>query len=682
MTDLGVPPRALTRPFDGLARTAATHYRLWFFAAVARLLAGVARSAGSFDQAFEAFPFLRHYAEQLADHGLAGIAIDDAPAHWCGALRNWERDVPAHLPLRAARAALELDDEALLLMMTAALPEEDARFAALFGQLNGDEGARRPTLGLLSAWWGGGPAVHGHVRRLMEAGLLAPADATQPRADWPLAVPAPLWDALRGDASPTPVPWGRYRDLAALPALRELLLDDAARPGCEFAAALLARGDAPTVVVRGPEANGRRTLMGALARAAGRGLLEIDVAHAGPALRSAGTLATLLGALPVLLLQPGPGETATLPALPGHAGPRGAVLDSHGGLAGGGSEQALQIDLALPGAAARLRHWQQALGDAAAGAPLPAIADAWRVGSGQIRRLAAGARSCAAVAGRAAITLADVRLAARQLHRGQLDTVATRVAGGGDWRQLAVPAETQADLQDLERRCRHRERLAPQLEGPGAAGVRALFKGPSGTGKSLAARLLAQALGKDVYRVDLAAVVNKYIGETEKNLERAFSFAESLDVVLLLDEGDSLLARRTDVGSANDRYANLETNYLLQRIESFGGIVVVTTNASDRIDPAFTRRLDVVVDFPLPQPEQRLAIWALQLPDGHAAADRLLRDVAQRCALSGGQIRNAALHARSLALDRDAPLGDDDIRAAVRREYRKAGGLCPLREAG
>ena len=132
--------------------------------------------------------------------------------------------------------------------------------------------------------------------------------------------------------------------------------------------------------------------------------------------------------------------------------------------------------------------------------------------------------------------------------------------------------------------------------------MRALLTGPSGTGKTLACRLLAAELDKDLYRVDLAAVVDKYVGETEKNLDRILSTAEELDVVLLIDEGDSLLGNRTEVRTANDRFANLETNYLLQRLESYQGIVVVTTNAPDRIDPAFQRRMDVVLQLVEPGP--------------------------------------------------------------------------------
>jgi SpoVK/Ycf46/Vps4 family AAA+-type ATPase len=183
----------------------------------------------------------------------------------------------------------------------------------------------------------------------------------------------------------------------------------------------------------------------------------------------------------------------------------------------------------------------------------------------------------------------------------------------------------------------------------------------------------------DLYRVDLSAVVNKYIGETEKNLHQVLSRAEALDVILLLDEGDSLLANRTEVKSANDRYANLETNYLLQRLETYQGIVVVTTNAAQQIDRAFQRRMDVVVPFLQPQIDERRAIWGLHLPGNHAIDGDFLEEVVQRCAFSGGQIRNAALHATLLAVDDGRSLVRRlHLEAAIRGEYRKAGATCPL----
>jgi SpoVK/Ycf46/Vps4 family AAA+-type ATPase len=282
------------------------------------------------------------------------------------------------------------------------------------------------------------------------------------------------------------------------------------------------------------------------------------------------------------------------------------------------------------------------------------------------------------------VTLADVQEACRALNRQLLDTLATHLDGDGlSWQMLVVSDGVAERLGELERRCRHRERL-PERLGPafgvgGNRGVRALLTGPSGAGKTLAARILAAELGMDLYRVDLAAVVNKYIGETEKNLHRVLSTAEDLDVVLLLDEGDALLGSRTEVRTANDRYANLETNYLLQRLESYQGIVLITTNAAENIDSAFQRRMDVVLNFTAPQAEERWHIWRLHLPPAHAVDSLALERIAARCAMTGGQIRNAAQLATLLALD--SPLGvvtDSHLEQAVHSEYRKAGATSPL----
>ena len=265
-----------------------------------------------------------------------------------------------------------------------------------------------------------------------------------------------------------------------------------------------------------------------------------------------------------------------------------------------------------------------------------------------------------------------MQLAARTLNRHALDTLAGHVAACGDWRQLAAREDTLRELMGLELRCRHRERLATSLSAATGlqsnCGVRALFRGPSGTGKTLAARLLAGVLQMDLYRLDLSSVINKYIGETEKNLDRVLSRAEELDVMLLVDEGDSLLTQRTNVQSSNDRYANLETNYLLQRLECFEGILIITTNAGDRIDAAFERRMDVVVEFQQPQAPERWEIWQMHLPTPNAVDPDFLNDVATRCSLGGGQIRNAVLHASLLALDAGDVVDTAMIDAAVRRE--------------
>ncbi|MCP4286512.1 MAG: ATP-binding protein, partial [Gammaproteobacteria bacterium] len=168
-----------------------------------------------------------------------------------------------------------------------------------------------------------------------------------------------------------------------------------------------------------------------------------------------------------------------------------------------------------------------------------------------------------------------------------------------------------------------------------------------------------------------------------KNLHRVLSRAEELDVILLLDEGDALLGNRTEVKSANDRYANLETNYLLQRLENYQGIVVVTTNAGENIDSAFQRRMDVVVNFLSPQAQERWHIWQLHLPEGHIVDDAYLEEVAIRCATNGGQIRNAALHATLLAVNDDSGVINRwHLEEAIQSEYRKVGAIFPLSENG
>jgi SpoVK/Ycf46/Vps4 family AAA+-type ATPase len=331
----------------------------------------------------------------------------------------------------------------------------------------------------------------------------------------------------------------------------------------------------------------------------------------------------------------------------------------------------------IPDAESRMLLWQRSLAS-----ETPSLTHL-RMTSGNIVRAASMARASATLSG--AINGTALWSAIRTLDRDGLDALAQRIDPAGPWSLLAASAETREDLNTLTARCRQRERLGAFVGDACSGvspGVRALFKGPSGTGKTLAARMLAGALGMDIYRVDLASVVNKYIGETEKNLDRVFARAEELDVILLLDEGDALLTQRTAVQSANDRYANLETNFLLQRLESYSGVLIVTTNAGDRIDTAFERRMDVVIEFALPDAAERRAIWEMHLPEAHQIDGEVLQAAAQRCALSGGQIRNAALHAALLAVDSGAPVDSSHLEAAVAREYRKQGGLSPLRSRG
>ena len=350
-------------------------------------------------------------------------------------------------------------------------------------------------------------------------------------------------------------------------------------------------------------------------------------------------------------------------------------MGKHGGIEEPALGRSVTINMPPPDPATREVLWRRVLG-ADSTAEFQDIARRFRLTSGNIDRAGRLAVSHASLVGRSGVILADVQQAVRTLNRQTLDSLATRVETSGDWTNLATASHTLDEL-------RHRETVSasssPAFSGSRNAGVRAMFTGPSGTGKTLAARLLASRLQMDLYRVDLSTVVNKYIGETEKNLNQVFSRAEELDVVLLLDEGDALLTQRTNVVTSNDRYANLETNYLLQRFETFEGIVIVTTNGAERIDSAFQRRMDVVVEFRPPDASERCIIWELHLPADHNVAAELLREVSVRCSLTGGQIRNAVVQATLLSLEDDTPMSSEHLEAAIHREYRKAGAVCPLR---
>ena len=204
----------------------------------------------------------------------------------------------------------------------------------------------------------------------------------------------------------------------------------------------------------------------------------------------------------------------------------------------------------------------------------------------------------------------------------------------------------------------------------------ALFGGPPGTGKTMAAEAIAHALRQDLYRVDLSAVVSKYIGETEKNLAAAFDEAERGSAVLFFDEADSLFGKRTEVRDAHDRYANLEVNYLLQRVESFTGLAILATNKQSAVDEAFLRRLRFVVRFELPTTELRQELWRRSFPPEATLAE-LDWPALAAAELAGGSIQSAALSAAYLAARNGGVIGPAHVRHALRREYEKLGKAWP-----
>jgi SpoVK/Ycf46/Vps4 family AAA+-type ATPase len=212
-------------------------------------------------------------------------------------------------------------------------------------------------------------------------------------------------------------------------------------------------------------------------------------------------------------------------------------------------------------------------------------------------------------------------------------------------------------------------------------GISALFSGPSGTGKTMAAEILANHLMLDLYRVDLAGVVSKYIGETEKNLRRVFEAAEQSGAILFFDEADALFGKRTEVKDSHDRYANIEVNYLLQRMEDYRGLAVLATNMKSVLDNAFLRRLRFLVEFPFPDADSRRRIWQ-RVFSPRAPVDGLDYNFLARFEIAGGSIRNIALNAAFLASHKKVPIGMDHVMRATRREYSKIDKLITQAEFG
>ena len=280
-----------------------------------------------------------------------------------------------------------------------------------------------------------------------------------------------------------------------------------------------------------------------------------------------------------------------------------------------------------------------------------------------------------------------LRRGARLQNAAGLERLARRVEPSVGWDDLVLPPLVLGQLHEIALRARHRERVLGEWRmrpgGGRGRGVTALFAGDSGTGKTMSAEVIAGDLGLDLYTVDLATVVDKYIGETEKNLERIFAEAAGVNGVLLFDEADAIFGKRSEVKDAHDRYANIESAYLLQRMESFDGLAILATNLRANLDEAFTRRLDMILDFPTPDVEQRRALWDTCLGQTLPRADDLDLDFcAAAFDLTGGSIRSIAVTAAYLAADGDGRLTMDHLIGAVQREYRKLGRLLLPSEFG
>lgn len=574
----------------------------------------------------------------------------------------------------AERTGLTEWDTTVLLIALA--PDIDRTFESLYGYLNDDVSRRRATAGLALDLCGLPASTAGARARLHASaplralGLLEDEEPERPFLSRVLRVPDRLIGHLLGDDTPDAALIGRLDPLPdPLPAA----------PGTEdFTDRLAARlrtGPLLAYLREPREGDGLAALATAL-RAAGLDALRCadPAEHVPELLREArlsgravvvpglperpGELVRALTAAPdvtVLLTDPRPYDPHWSPHDP-------LVLEAPGRRAGGTAA------------------WQAALGADADGFDLAATVAPYRLGGDRVQRAAQAARALAAFEG-TPVTAAHVRRAARRQSASGLERHARRIRPDVDWRDLVLPEGPLTQLRELALRARHRDRVLGDWRlsagGGRGRGVLGLFAGESGTGKTLSAEVVAADLGLDLYVVQLSSVVDKYVGETEKNLERIFTEADRTDAVLLFDEADAVFGKRSEVKDAHDRYANMESAYLLQRLESFDGIALLTTNLRANIDEAFTRRLDLVVDFPFPDAGQRLALWRHGLVHVPSADGIDLAPLARDFEMAGGSIRSAVVSAAYLAAGRGDEVTAADLLEGARREYRKAGRLVP-----
>ena len=600
-------------------------------------------------------------------------------------------------PLDVLAADCQLGATAVALLFAILAPRLRGELARLYGILANDQHRAlvdEHLLGqLLGQLAGGDPAQIAREldgdRPLRRYGLVQVASGERPFAALsvdPLVVRYVANFDLDGEPDPHLTVRGADRALDELHVPRPLIMKalrylSAARPG-----------EPPRIVVRGRTGCGRHTLLAALAARASRSLGVIDLttmprdpvrlpADLAAALRRA----KLRGLLPCvdgldLIGGDDPDTNAQLViVLRDHPGPIALRLPA---------EARVPLDpgyllLDIPQRTELLRgqSWAASLARHSIELPDPSeLAARYRVGPGIIERV------CAEVARRPerptapAAWMHELDDAVRQHLENRLGTSANRVHRLATWADMVLPEDITDSLLELTARVRHRKKVYEQWGFDRAMttsrGITALFQGSPGTGKTMVAGVIARDLGLELYRVDVSRITSKWIGETEKNLGALFDAAEDGQVLLLFDEADSLFAKRTEVKSSVDRYANMEVNYLLQRLDAFEGIAILTTNFGNAIDPAFKRRLTYRVTFPFPDEEMREQLWRSLIPPQVPVQGKLdFAGLSQRFRLSGGYIRNAALRAAFLAAEEGSSLTHEHLERAIRMEFREIGKL-------
>jgi hypothetical protein len=648
-------------------------------------------------------PMRPPFADEVA--GLLGLASGRAPAELASAVSlmqttedlvmGSERGRIGRLtPLDVLARDFHLSHVAVAILFAIVAPRLRGELARLYGILANDPGRALVDEYLVSQILGAGLTQQiarelDGDRPLRRYGLIQVAAGDRPFAGLTID---PLVVRYIANQSPEGEPDHHLkvrhvdRDLGELQLPRPVLLK-----AIRFLAA--GRDGGPVrIAVRGRTGSGRHTLLTSLAARAGRSLGVIDLStiprepsRAAQTLEAVLRRAMLRGLVPCidgleLISSEDPDTKIQIgAALRNHPGPIAIRLPA---------EAQVPLDpgyllLDLPQRNEQLRgeSWTVALDRHHIELPDGSeLAARYRVGPGIIERV------CAEVSRRPerpadpAAWMRELDDAVRQHLENRLGTTANRVTRLASWADIVLPEDITDSLLELTARVRHRKQVYEQWgfdrSMTTSRGITALFQGSPGTGKTMVAGVIARDLGLELYRVDVSRITSKWIGETEKNLGSLFDAAEDGQVLLLFDEADSLFAKRTEVKTSVDRYANMEVNYLLQRLDSFEGIAILTTNFGNAIDPAFKRRLTYRVTFPFPDEEMREQLWRSLIPSQVPVAGKLdFAGLSQRFRLSGGYIRNAALRAAFLAAEEGSSLTQAHLERAIRMEFREIGKL-------
>ena len=608
--------------------------------------------------------------------------------------------------LAATFGLAPFDRNALLVCLAPAL---DLRYERLYGYLQDDVTRKQPRVNLvLDLLCGPGPQRLPFLSHfaadapLFRHHLLEPVPASEPEPllSQTLSVDRTIVGWLLGAYRPHPT----LAPHAVLSSAAEEALADLLPPemldGLERAAARR-----PLLAFHGPDQTAQEAAVRWLAARLDRPLWRVDMAAliqdgATPlrALRLALRDARLTGALPFLC-----GWDACLEAERGNAPTVGLLTElcAYPNLLVVAGRTRWQpqglrrerplfwFEFPVPSYPQRLALWshflaQDQTGENAHPLDLTALASQFLLTTGQIRDAVASARDRAAQRG-GPLDRLDLFAAARAHSNPHLRGLARKIAPRYGWSDIILPADQVAQLREIVATVRGRPLVLDEW-GLGrklasSAGVTVLFAGPPGTGKTMAAEIIAAELGLDLYKIDLSTVVSKYIGETEKNLERIFREAQSSNAILFFDEADAIFGKRSEVKDAHDRYANVEISYLLQRMEAYDGVTILATNLRANLDEAFTRRLQFAVDFPFPREQDRLRIWqTLFPPDLPRAPDLDFALLANRFKLAGGNIRNVIVGAAYLAAADGGQVTMQHLLHGTRRELQKMGRLVDERD--